>query len=102
MKIAIYTGRFDPITSGHLNIIQRAANIFDKLIVFHIYIGYKSFGKGRNRTGVGKNKGVGRKGFEVPITPVTASHRQPEKDLQFKQMFFQKREKFFRKIIKFI
>ena len=33
MKIAIYPGSFDPITSGHLNIIQRAAKIFDKLIV---------------------------------------------------------------------
>ena len=33
MKIAIYPGSFDPITSGHLNIIQRAATIFDKLIV---------------------------------------------------------------------
>ena len=33
MKIAIYPGSFDPITSGHLNIIKRAANIFDKLIV---------------------------------------------------------------------
>ena len=33
MKVAIYPGSFDPITSGHLNIIRRAANIFDKLIV---------------------------------------------------------------------
>ena len=33
MKIAIYPGSFDPVTSGHLNIIQRAANIFDRLIV---------------------------------------------------------------------
>lgn len=33
MKIAIYPGSFDPITSGHLNIIQRAARIFDHLIV---------------------------------------------------------------------
>ena len=33
MKIAIYPGSFDPITSGHLNIIQRAAKIYDKLIV---------------------------------------------------------------------
>ncbi len=33
LKIAIYPGSFDPITSGHLNIIRRAANIFDKLIV---------------------------------------------------------------------
>lgn len=33
MKVAIYPGSFDPITSGHLNIIRRAARIFDKLIV---------------------------------------------------------------------
>ena len=33
MKIAIYPGSFDPITSGHVNIIERAARIFDKLIV---------------------------------------------------------------------
>ena len=33
MKVAIYPGSFDPITSGHLNIIRRAAKIFDRLIV---------------------------------------------------------------------
>ena len=33
MKIAIYPGSFDPVTNGHLNIIRRAAHIFDKLIV---------------------------------------------------------------------
>ncbi|MDD6678594.1 MAG: pantetheine-phosphate adenylyltransferase [Firmicutes bacterium] len=33
MKTAIYPGSFDPVTSGHLNIIRRAANIFDHLIV---------------------------------------------------------------------
>ena len=33
MKIAIYPGSFDPVTSGHLNIIRRAAGIFDQLIV---------------------------------------------------------------------
>ena len=42
MKIAIYPGSFDPITSGHLNIIQRAANIFDKLIVCVMVNGSKS------------------------------------------------------------
>lgn len=33
MKNAIYPGSFDPITVGHLNIIQRAADIFDHLTV---------------------------------------------------------------------
>ena len=33
MKTAIYPGSFDPVTSGHLNIIRRAASIFDHLIV---------------------------------------------------------------------
>ena len=33
MKLAIYPGSFDPVTSGHLNIIQRAAQIFDRVIV---------------------------------------------------------------------
>lgn len=33
MKTAIYPGSFDPVTNGHLNIIRRAANSFDKLIV---------------------------------------------------------------------
>ena len=33
MKIAIYPGTFDPITNGHLDIIDRAINIFDQLIV---------------------------------------------------------------------
>ena len=33
MKTAIYPGSFDPVTSGHLNIIRRAAHIFDKLSV---------------------------------------------------------------------
>jgi len=33
MKIAIYPGSFDPITLGHLNLIKRAALVFDTLIV---------------------------------------------------------------------
>lgn len=42
MKTAIYPGSFDPITSGHLNIIRRAANIFDRLIVCVMVNGAKS------------------------------------------------------------
>jgi pantetheine-phosphate adenylyltransferase len=30
---AIYPGSFDPVTNGHLDLITRASNIFDKLIV---------------------------------------------------------------------
>jgi len=33
MKTAIYPGTFDPITNGHLDIIKRACNMFDKIIV---------------------------------------------------------------------
>ena len=33
MKIAVYPGSFDPITNGHLDIIKRGANVFDKIIV---------------------------------------------------------------------
>lgn len=33
MRIAIYPGSFDPITNGHLDVLNRALNIFDKVIV---------------------------------------------------------------------
>ena len=33
MKIAIYPGSFDPITNGHIDIINRASELFDKLII---------------------------------------------------------------------
>ena len=33
MSIAVYPGSFDPITLGHLNIIRRAASVFDELVV---------------------------------------------------------------------
>ena len=32
-KIAVYTGSFDPVTLGHLNVIQRSSRLADKLIV---------------------------------------------------------------------
>lgn len=32
-RIAVYTGSFDPITLGHLNVIERAADLVDKLYV---------------------------------------------------------------------
>ena len=33
MKIAVYPGSFDPITNGHIDILKRALDIFDKVIV---------------------------------------------------------------------
>lgn len=33
MKTAIYSGSFDPITNGHLDMIKRAAQLFDRVIV---------------------------------------------------------------------
>jgi len=32
-RVAVYTGSFDPITHGHLNIIQRSARLFDRLVI---------------------------------------------------------------------
>ena len=33
LKTAIYPGSFDPITKGHLDVLKRAADIFDKVII---------------------------------------------------------------------
>ena len=33
MTVAIYPGSFDPITNGHLEIVHRAAKLFDKVVV---------------------------------------------------------------------
>lgn len=33
MRIGIYPGTFDPITNGHIDIIKRSINLFDKVIV---------------------------------------------------------------------
>ena len=32
-KIAIYPGSFDPLTNGHVDIVLRASNLFDKIII---------------------------------------------------------------------
>ena len=33
MRIAVYPGSFDPVTLGHLDIIERASRQYDKLLV---------------------------------------------------------------------
>ncbi|MDF7626453.1 pantetheine-phosphate adenylyltransferase [Leuconostocaceae bacterium ESL0723] len=44
MKIAVFPGSFDPLTNGHLDIIERASKIFDQLIV--------GIGVNTNKTGL--------------------------------------------------
>ena len=36
-KIGIYPGSFDPVTLGHLDIIERSSRMFDRLIVGVLY-----------------------------------------------------------------
>ena len=36
-KIAVYPGSFDPITNGHIDIIERGLRIFDELVVLVAY-----------------------------------------------------------------
>ena len=33
MKTAVYPGTFDPLTKGHIDIIERASNLFDELVI---------------------------------------------------------------------
>src|SRR5258705_9253371 len=33
MRIAIYPGSFDPLTNGHLDVIQRGTKLFDRIVV---------------------------------------------------------------------
>jgi pantetheine-phosphate adenylyltransferase len=33
MSVAVYPGSFDPITNGHLDIVERAASVFDTVVV---------------------------------------------------------------------
>jgi pantetheine-phosphate adenylyltransferase len=36
-RIAVYPGSFDPVTNGHIDIIKRGLNLFDKIIVAILY-----------------------------------------------------------------
>ena len=33
MRTAIYPGSFDPLTNGHLDVVQRATKLFDRVVV---------------------------------------------------------------------
>jgi len=51
IKTALYPGSFDPITSGHVDIIKRSANLFDKLIIGI----FKNSSKFSLKINIGKN-----------------------------------------------
>jgi pantetheine-phosphate adenylyltransferase len=41
LKIAVYPGSFDPVTNGHVDILERTATLFDKIIVAVVHNVYK-------------------------------------------------------------
>ena len=52
MRIGVYPGSFDPATLGHLDIIQRASKLFDKLIVAAMINGEKTSGSCPDAPGI--------------------------------------------------
>ncbi len=42
MRVAVYPGSFDPVTYGHLDVMERASKIFDKIIIAVVYNVYKN------------------------------------------------------------
>ncbi|MDT8287280.1 MAG: pantetheine-phosphate adenylyltransferase [Elusimicrobiales bacterium] len=65
-KIAVYPGSFDPVTFGHLDIIDRAGKIFDKIIVsVFVHSAKKSMFTVPERVEMLKTVLKGRKNIEV-------------------------------------
>ena len=42
MRVAIYPGTFDPVTNGHLDILERSVALFDKVIIAVALDNYKN------------------------------------------------------------
>ena len=65
-KTAVYPGSFDPVTFGHLDIIERAGRIFDKIIVsVFVHSAKKSMFTVPERVEMLKTVLKGRKNIEV-------------------------------------
>ncbi len=65
-RIAVYPGSFDPVTFGHLDIIDRAGRIFDKIIVsVFVHSAKKSMFTVPERVEMLKTVLKGRKNIEV-------------------------------------
>ena len=66
IKSAIYPGSFDPVTNGHLDVIQRARRIFDRVVVAVANnTGKKAFLTISERVDLLKSVTKGMKGVEV-------------------------------------
>ncbi len=66
MKSAIYPGSFDPVTNGHLDVIQRARRVFDRVVVAVANnTGKKAFLTISERVDLLKSVTKGMKGVEV-------------------------------------
>ena len=69
MKRAIYPGSFDPITNGHLDVLQRALKVFDEVIVLvAVNSNKKSKFSAEERVEMIKEATEGLKGVKVDCT----------------------------------
>lgn len=69
MKTAIYPGSFDPITNGHLDILKRSLEVFDKVIVLvAVNPDKKSRFSPEERVAMIKEATEGMKNVEVDFT----------------------------------
>jgi len=69
MKIAVYPGTFDPITNGHLDVLNRALKIFDKVIILvAVNPSKNSYFTVDERVGMIKKAVEGLKNVEVDST----------------------------------
>ena len=67
-KIAVYPGSFDPITTGHLDIIERISHIFDHVIVLVADSSEKKYMfSAQERAGFLKQAVAGNKKVEIDI-----------------------------------
>lgn len=65
-RIAVYPGSFDPITLGHLNVMERASRLFDQLIVgVGINIEKQAMFKPEERVGLIRNATIHLKNVEI-------------------------------------
>ena len=75
MKHAILTGSFDPVTSGHENLIRRAAQMFDRVTVVILANTEKASGR-CSLLVVSKTRGVSSSVFRI-ISAVSMPEMPP-------------------------